>query len=211
MSEVVFAPDFAALNLAYTLLLAGAFCKSLNRVRFLLVLAAASFVSFGAIQGIQSMVVWNLIIGGLNLQRLITGLLRDALVRLTIEQETLRQRFFPDIAPADFLRLWTLGEDVRCVDDLIVAAGSAPHRLHLVLRGTVQIKQDGDVLAVLGSGAVIGQVESPPFLSPSADWQAAGAVWLRSWRLADLTGQGLHQKVLRSISVSNGALVGAGA
>lgn len=203
--------DFAALNLAYVLLLAAAFCGSLNRVRTLLVLAATSFVLYGAIQAISSMVVWNLVIGGLNFQRLMTGLWSEAAVRLTPEQETVRGRFFRNVAPADFLKLWTLGEDVRYVDDLIVTAGSTPDRLHLVLRGTVRVKQDGAVLAVLGSGSVIGHVEPRPFSSPSADWEALGAVWLRSWRLSDLAGQHLPRQIFRSVSGDNRPLVGAGA
>lgn len=190
-------PAFATINLAYVTLLIGAFSKSLDHVRVLLVLAAAFFVSYGLLQDIGSMVVWNLVIGGLNLFRLLASLWERTRISLTVQQETLRRQLFAGLAPAAFRRLWELGDDVLCVDERLVEAGVAQDRIFLVIRGTVRVERDGAVLEMLGPGAVIGQLEPLRFSSPSADWRAAGAVWLRTWALTDLAERELAWRALR--------------
>lgn len=189
-------PDFAAINLAYVLLLIGAFSRSLHRVRILLVSAALAFIVYGTIRGIPSMVVWNCAIGGLNLRRFITGVATDLRVRLTAEEETVRRWLFPAASPGDFAELWSHGEDRWYIDDVIVAAASADHRLHLVLRGKVVVKRGEAVLAAIGPGSVIGKVESGHH-RPPLDWLAVGVVRLRVWPVGDPAVQGLSGDSLR--------------
>jgi hypothetical protein len=209
--EMVLAPGFVTLNLAYVALLVGAFCASMNRVRVLLVLSAMLFVAYGSIQHIASLIVWNLVIGGLNLHRLMAGLWAEARVSLTAEQERHWRNLFSDLAPGDFQRLWELGSDVLCSDELLVETGLTPDRLYLLLRGTVHIRRGETVLDELGPGAIIGRAERTPFLSPSADWRAAGAVWLRSWSLADLAEAKLKGGALGFLAGDGHVTAGAGA
>lgn len=197
-----------AINLAYLALLVGPFCQSLRRVRVLLVVAASFFIAYGLMADIRSMVVWNLIIGGLNVRRLAAGLYGDTRVRLTAEQEVFRQQLFANLSPSEFKRLWLLGRDIEFVDEPIVEAGIRQNLLFLVVRGFVHVRQGDVVLDALGPGAVIGELEPSPYSCPSADWQAVGAVWLRCWSVDELAELGLPRRLRQSLT-AGGEAVGA--
>ncbi len=70
--------DVVLINLAYVILITGTCCRSVHGVRAFLVLGATCFAVYGALADIPSMIVWNSVIGGLNLRRLAIGL-RDRL------------------------------------------------------------------------------------------------------------------------------------
>ena len=59
-----------AINVAYGTLILASFTRGLIRLRLLLVLAAAGFVVFGVLRGIESMVFWNAAIGMMHLRQL---------------------------------------------------------------------------------------------------------------------------------------------
>lgn len=198
----------AAINLAYLALVVGPFCKSLRWVRVLLVVAAAFFVAYGVMRDIGSMVVWNLIIGGLNVRLLAVEVYGDARVQLTAEQEMFRQQLFSNLSPSEFKRLWLLGRDIEFADERIVKAGTGQRLLFLVVRGVVHVRQDDLVLDVLGPGAVIGELEPSPYSCPSADWDAIGAVWLRCWQVEELRELDLPRRLRQSL-IAGGEPIGS--
>ncbi|MGH1492781.1 MAG: hypothetical protein ACRBK7_25875 [Acidimicrobiales bacterium] len=202
-------PPFVAVNLSYVALVVAAFCKSHNRMRLLLVFAAVCFIVYGALQNIASIVVWNIVTGALNLSRLAASGLSEARTALTTEEETLRQLLFPNLPPAEFLELWALGGDVYCVDELLLEARSTPDRLLLLVRGTVEVERDGEVVEVLHPGAVIGHLDPYPFSELAADWRAAGAVWLRSWARSELSNPDLPAQIRRLLVADRPGLVRA--
>lgn len=63
-------PELMLINLAYLILVSGTLCRSVNRVRILLILGATCFTVYGAMADIPSMIVWNSILGGLNARSL---------------------------------------------------------------------------------------------------------------------------------------------
>lgn len=70
-------PDLMLINLAYLILVSGTLCRSVNGVRTLLILGAICFTAYGAVADVPSMIVWNSILGGLNLRSLALSM-RDA-------------------------------------------------------------------------------------------------------------------------------------
>ncbi len=209
--ETMLAADFATINLAYLSLLVAAFLRSMDRIRLLLVVSSLLFVSYGLIRGNSSIVIWNTIIGSLNFYRLSVGYWSKTRVWLTTEQEALRRQRFATLSPGEFEQLWALGRDVFCADEVLVETGTPCDQLYLVLRGTVLIRREEQILSRLGPGAVVGQLESSPFLSPSADWLAAGAVWLRCWDTADLTHSPLRRRTLNLLAGDGRIVTGAAA
>lgn len=196
-------PGFVAINLAYLALLAGAFSQSLNRVRVLLVSAAVFFISYGLIAGIGSMVVWNLIIGGLNLRRLCASVVADLQVSLTAEHEVTRRRHFDNLCPARFSRLWDLGQEFVPVDEPIPASEGGSDRIHLVLRGTVEVVRDGTVVNLIGPGSLIDG-SATRWISDPVLLLARGAVRSRVWSRDELDRHGLLRDLFSTVGHQNG-------
>ncbi len=177
------AMGFAAINLAYVALLLGAFNRSLQRVRVLLVVAALFFIAYGTIQGIGSMVLWNFVIGGLNLYRLLAGIRGEGRVALSAGQDTIRRQFFSTASPDDFLRFWERGHDMTCVDGPLPISEDPAQEVLLIVRGGVARLSNGMPIQVLGPGAIIERTASSTALRPADEWLACGAVRLRAWQI----------------------------
>ncbi len=177
------------LNLAYLALVSSTFFRRVLWLRAMLVAGAIGFVAYGAINGITSMVVWNIIIGVLHGRQLLRFVLARRAVELSEEDERLRVALFPRLDRFDFHSLWSMGIDDEFVDVRLTVAGQPSHAVYLILDGIVEVRAGEAVVAELGPGALVGEISFVADGVASADTFTIGRVRVREWdqtRLATL-------------------------
>lgn len=190
--------DVIVVNLAYVALLSAAFTKTLGRLRLLLIAGATGFVAFGLIEQIWSIVIWNLLIGGIHTFRFVRDLLAARSVHLDSGESAVRDRIFPGVSDFDFNMLWSLGEEVTYDTTQVIARGSVPDTVSLVMDGVVHIKRDGETLRHLRSGALLGEMSFVTGDEAAVDVVADGRLVVHQWDQRSLKSLGrTHPPSLR--------------
>lgn len=183
------------LNLSYIALLGSTFTRTVNWLRVLLVIGAIFFVIYGSMQGIRSMIVWNIAIGGMHLVRLLRDLAAQRAVELSADEIEVRDAYFPDLRDFDFGVLWAMGTPVSYADEPVIEEGSLPTFVLMVLRGHLAIERNGDVVRGVRRGGLVGEMS---FVSG----QAAD---VRVLARGDVTGHLWDQRQLASLEQVNPA------
>lgn len=201
------------INIAYIALFASTFTRRLVWLRAFLIAGSVAFITFGIMVGNWSMVGWNIVTGSLHARQLVLYVLSRRRLSLTAEDEVVRRTLFPDLDAFDFSSLWSMGETVRYVDELMTVRGETHGRVGVVLDGTVRIERPADADVELTSGALVGELTYVRGGAATADARAIGTVTLREWphdRLATLdqlnpaAGRALHRFLERDIAAKVG-------
>lgn len=174
------------LNAAYVFLLGSTFVRGLNWLRALLIGGALCFIAFGAVEGIRSMVVWNVAIGSLHLFRLARDLQQQHSVSLSEDEVQMRDEFLPAMGDFDFNLLWKLGGRAVYDHETIIEAGSAPSTVSLVLDGTALVERNGEVVRGLRRGALVGEMSFVSGNLANATVRADAPLTVHQWHQQDL-------------------------
>lgn len=169
------------LNLAYVALLSSTFTRTVTWLRVMLILGAIAFVVYGMLEGIWSMVGWNLVIGTMHLGRVGRDVIAQRSVSLTSEESTIRDDMFPGLSDFDFNLLWSLGDDIAYENEVIVGEGTVPEIVSVVLSGAVAIEQSGTVTRGVRRGGLIGEMSLVSGKPSNVNAVAQGRVIMRQW------------------------------
>ena len=178
--------DDLFLNLAYVALLSSTFTRTVRVLRLLLIVASVCFITFGLVTGLASMVVWNIVIGGMHTYRVVRDIQAERSVSLTADERETRDLVLSGVSDFDFHVLWSMGREVVYADERIVAAGARPDTVGLILDGSVSIVGAGED-KTLGRGALIGEMSYVSGRPASVEVMATESVSLRIWDQRDLT------------------------
>jgi len=173
--------EFLVLNAAYLALLASTFTRTVTVLRCMLVLAAIAFIIYGSIEGIRSMVAWNVVIGGMHLFRIARDYRQQRLVALDDHECSLRDEFFPGLADFDFHVLWSMGDQAEMRDQMMIAEGTVPDCVSLIIDGTVLIEKQGKTTRGLRRGALVGEMSMVSGIPADVDVRCNGTVVVRQW------------------------------
>lgn len=152
----------------------------------LLIAGAVCFITFGAIEQIWSIVIWNVVIGGIHTVRLVRDIANARGVDLTHEEAQIRDQLFPGASDFDFNMLWALGREVTYVDVSVIERGSLPETVSLVLDGVVHIRRDGETLRHLRRGALLGEMSFVTGEEAAVDVVADGNLLVHEWEQRNL-------------------------
>ncbi len=170
------------INLAYAALLTSTFTRTLTRLRSMLIVGAVCFVVYGAVEGIRSMVVWNVVIGSLHASRLIRDARTRREVQLSFEERMIREVHFPDLSEFDFHALWAMGAaDAPASGDVLIERGSQPESVSLVLDGSVAVQTADGAEVELGSGFLFGEMSFVSGKAADATVIAGTDLRIRRW------------------------------
>lgn len=174
------------LNLAYVSLIAATATRTMVWLRVALIAAALSFITFGILTDLPSMIFWNVVIGSLHAVQLIRHLRGRTRVELTASESHWCQRLFPGLAPSDFAAIWDLGCEVPLRDKTITEQGRTHGKVGVITDGTVEVRLDGEVVAHLGPGELVGEMSYLTNTAATADTAAVGPVTIRVWNGSSL-------------------------
>lgn len=174
------------LNAAYVILLGSTFTRTVSWLRVMLTLGAVGFVVYGAFEGIKSMVAWNVAIGGMHLARLLRDHHQQRQVQLTPAEQTIRDEFLPTLSDFDFNLLWAMGERSEHTDEVMIAAGSRPTTVSIVLDGTALIERNGEVIRGVRRGGLLGEMSFVSGELAGVSVRAKQTLVVHQWRQQDL-------------------------
>lgn len=169
------------LNIAYVALLGSSFADRIMRIRIALVAAAVAFIIYGSLEGIWSMVVWNLVIGSMHISRLVRDYRKQRSISLSEDEVVIRDEFFAGLSDFDFHLLWHLGETKTYRDQRYIEAATRPRSVALILSGVALIERNGELLRGLTRGALIGEMSFVSDRDAEVDVVADGELVLREW------------------------------
>lgn len=181
------APEMIVLNLGYVALLGSTQMRTIPRIRVVLLIASAGFMSFAVLTGIWSMLIWNLVTVTLHVVSLGRHARRDRPIELTDDEERCRRETFPAASVADFRAAWSAGVERRLTNTVLTTRGAPARALSLITAGTIEIRDRGRVLAQLRPGSFVGEVSVLGDAPACADAVAIGDATIRQWSVDDLT------------------------
>jgi hypothetical protein len=102
-------------------------------------------------------IAWSMCFIGINLYQSWRLLLERRPVKLTAEEETVRQLAFRDLSPRKVLEILSLGywRDAPGGEQLI-ESGKCPEQILLIVRGKVRVRRSDNALGELGPGSLVG-------------------------------------------------------
>lgn len=177
------------INLAYVALLGSAFTRTLTWLRTLLVLGSAFFVVYGIVEGITSIIVWNVIIGTFHAFHVVRDERNRRSVQLGDDEVAYRDAWFSDLDDFDFNCVWSLGR-AATVEGVIIADGARPAEVALILDGSALVEQGGSTIATLGRGHLVGEMSFVSGEPAAAAVRADGPVAVHRWSQRDLATLG---------------------
>lgn len=170
------------LNISYVALMAAAFTRTLRYLRMLLVVGSVFFIIYGITQNIVSMIIWNLITGGIHLARLVRDERSQRAVTLADDERAIRDRMFPGVSDFDFNVLWQMGETRIYSRATVIQRGQLPDSVMLVLDGLLEIRRDGELMRGLRAGSLVGEMSMVSGTVANVDVVAAGDVTVHEWQ-----------------------------
>jgi CRP-like cAMP-binding protein len=100
---------------------------------------------------------WSVLFAGINLFQSWRVFLERRPVKLTPEEEEVRQLAFPDLLPRKVLQVLSIGFWTTLQSgERLIETGKLAGAISLIVRGKVQVSKDGRVLSTLGPGEIVG-------------------------------------------------------
>lgn len=182
LSEHVTNTSWLVLNFAYLAYTASSLFKEMLRLRMALLIATVFYISYGFIEGIWSMVWWNIPVGLIHLWRIVDLLRQRRSVNLDDEADAIRVLLYQSLNPVEFDELWSLGEE-QVLDDghVVIEQGALVTRITMILDGNVRVESDGRPLSELGRFRFVGEMSNLSGKPASATVITDGAARIRSW------------------------------
>jgi hypothetical protein len=100
---------------------------------------------------------WSVLFTAINIFQLWRLILERRPVKLTPEEEQVRQLAFRDLAPREVLRLLSIGSwSTAESGERLIAQGKPVDSLSFIVHGKVDVTKNGRVLGELGPGQIVG-------------------------------------------------------
>jgi len=158
-------------------------------LRVLSILAGLLFIAFylGMAEPIWSGVAWNVLFISINLFHIV-GIVRERQpVQLSDTELRLRDLVFAALDPRDLRRLVVCGAWTdHGADAVVVQQGQADCGLMVIVTGRVGVRVDGQQIAELSDGHLVGERSWITGEPPNADVVALGPVRCLHWQTAAL-------------------------
>jgi CRP-like cAMP-binding protein len=106
---------------------------------------------------LRAPLAWTIVFAGINLFQSWRLFLERQPIKLTAEEEEVRQLVFRDVPSRKVLRLLSIGAwSTERSRERLIASGKVPDDLVLIVRGKVRLTRDGSDIGVLGPGDFVG-------------------------------------------------------
>ncbi len=173
-------------HFAYFLLLCAFVMRDALKLRILLLLAQLFIIAFAWLSGVGVIAGWNVLYAGINAFIAAQILRERRAVVLPASLQTLYDRHFSALLPAEFLRWWAQGRDETLQHTRLAQEGTHPDALYFLLSGTVRIIRDEQLVADLPAGYFVAEMSLLTGQPANANADAVGTVEARRWAIDDL-------------------------
>jgi len=151
-------PDYF-IHVANVLLLIAYSVRDVLWLRLFAVGASVIAIPFYVMQPtiLWAPLAWSGVFAAINLFQSWLLILERRPVKLTAEEEEIRQLAFPDLPPRKVLQVLSIGSWIRSdAGDRLIEKGKLPDCVSLIVHGKVRITKEGRMLGELESGDFVG-------------------------------------------------------
>jgi cyclic nucleotide-binding protein len=151
-------PDYF-IHAANVLLLVAYSVRDVLWLRLFAVAASVIAIPFYVMQPVVlwAPLAWSVVFAGINLFQSWLLFMERRPIKLTGEEEEIRQIAFQDLPPKKVLQVLSIGSWITVpAGEYLIERGKIPESVSLILRGKVRISKDGRVLGDLIAGNVVG-------------------------------------------------------
>jgi len=153
-----FSPDYF-IHVANILLLVAYSVRDILWLRLFAVGASVVSIPYFLLQPttLWAPFVWTVVFAGINLLQSWRLFMERQPVKLTAQEEEVRQILFKDLLPRKVLQVLSIGSWVTADrGERMIKSGTVPDAVALILSGKVRVTRDEQVVGVLGAGQLVG-------------------------------------------------------
>jgi len=130
---------------------------------------------------------WTVVFAGVNLVQSWRLFMERQPVKLTPEEEEVRQLLFKDLPPRKVLQVLSIGSWVTVKPgERMIESGTVPDAVSLIISGKVRVARDGDIVGVLGAGQLVGSALILSGLQADVEAVVESPVRAMRWQVATL-------------------------
>jgi Cyclic nucleotide-binding domain len=130
---------------------------------------------------------WSVLFSGINAYKAWRLFLERRPVKLTPEEEEVRRLAFADLPPREVLRVLSIGSWTAAeVGERLIERGKSVESISLIVRGKVEMTEDGRVLGVLGAGDLVGSALLLSGAPPEVDAVTVEPARMHRWDVGTL-------------------------
>ena len=131
--------------------------------------------------------LWSVLFASINLFQSWRLIVERRPLKLTPEEEALRQLAFPELTPRKLLQVLSIGSWINAEPgERFIERGRCPQAALLLVAGKVKVSRDGIPLSELVPGSLVGSALLLTGVPADVDAVAAGSVRAVRWDLATL-------------------------
>jgi len=207
----------AFLHCANAVVLVSFLARDILWLRTLSILGGCFFIAFYAnLDGVLwEGIAWNVLFIAINLVHIGRLVLERRPVRLSENEARLRQLLFGGLSPRSLRRLVQVGEwRDHAEQEALVKQGQSLKHLMVLLKGRVAVDVDGERIAELRAGRLVGELSWVTGKPPSADVVTLEASRCLCWDTARLStllerNPAIHQALQVAIGQDIAAKLGS--
>jgi CRP-like cAMP-binding protein len=130
---------------------------------------------------------WTVVFAVINLLQSLRLFMERRPVKLTAEEDEVRRLFFENLPPRKVLQVLSIGSWVTAQPgERLIESGTVPEAVSLIVRGTVRVTRDGEVVGVLGAGQLVGSALILSGLQSEVDAAVESPVRAIRWQVGTL-------------------------
>jgi CRP-like cAMP-binding protein len=173
-------------HFGYLLMLAGLVARDILVLRCLL-LGAQIILAFYAVSiAVPAITAWNVVFATINVVWIGLIVRERRATQVPVEWQSIHERHFSAMSPAEFLRWWRLGRTETIHTRPLTREGVTPSSLYFVLAGAAKVQRGETELSQLGPGSFVGEMSLVTGRAANADVEPLGEVTVRQWDRTDV-------------------------
>ena len=183
-----FSPDYF-IHAANVLLLVAYSVRDILWLRLFAVGASVISIPYFLLQPttLRAPLVWTVVFAGINLIQSWRLFIERRPVQLSPEEEKVRRLVFRDLPHRKVLQVLNIGSwTTVAAGERLIVRGTLPDAVLLILRGTVQVARNGQILGELQAGEFVGSALILSGVPPDVDAVTTEPVRALRWEVATL-------------------------
>jgi CRP-like cAMP-binding protein len=173
-------------HIGYLLMLAGLLARDILVLRSLLLVAQIILAAYAMSIPVPAITAWNIVFASINVVWIGLIVRERRATYVPVELQSIHQRHFAAMSPAEFLRWWRLGRTETIRARPLTREGVTPAALYFILAGSARVQRGSTLVTELGPGALVGEMSLVTGGAANAIVEPRDEVTVHRWNRTDV-------------------------
>ena len=178
-------PSFLV-HIGYSLMLGGLLARDILVLRSLLLGAQTILAIYAVSIAVPAIAAWNVLFAAINVVWIGLIVRERRASHVPLELQSIHERHFAAMRPAEFLRWWRLGRTETIRARSLTREGVTPSSLYFILSGAAKVQRGQTVVTQLGPGSFVGEMSLVTGRAANAGVEPLDEVTVHWWDRADV-------------------------